>query len=191
MAFAGVALWLVPSDSSVDTALSAHIDHLSQKYATPRFSPHVTLLTGISIEIPRDVILAAMESSVIQWRAGKHETNLTLNYAGLGSKAAEGNFFQYLFVKIDPSNALLAALRAAVRRVCLPSLAPETDDYFPHLSLMYGKDDENRNAKEIIGELEEEEGAVWTVGSFAAAEILLIRAEGPPKVWEVMGRFSL
>lgn len=75
------------------------------------------------------------------------------------------------------------------------------DDYFPHLSLMYGVDskEEGRIANEIIRELEErgeagQDGERYQVKGmykFAAKEVWCVRCEGKVEDWEVLGKVKL
>ncbi|GAA6061980.1 hypothetical protein JCM10212_005224 [Sporobolomyces blumeae] len=94
----------------------------------------------------------------------------------------------------------------------------DKDDYFPHLSLAYGLDEPEdrerpgtwRNALEIIDRLERDgtagralarssAGADRTVegyevkghDAFEVDEVLIVRCEGRPEEWEVLGRVAL
>ncbi|KAL8283738.1 hypothetical protein RQP46_005533 [Phenoliferia psychrophenolica] len=138
----GIALWLAPSQSSLEGIhLSSLITSLATNHSTPLFAPHVTLLTGIDASTPPTELLATIRSALATFPTPAGPFSLTLT--SLGSKADEKNYFQYLFVKVDP-NAKLLALRKAVREALLPeAVAAKPDDFFPHLSLMYGEDTKN------------------------------------------------
>lgn len=114
---------------------------------------------------------------------------LKLHHEELGS---HGTFFQYLFVAVEKSEEL-AELRSRVRSACLPpNLSSKADDYFPHLSLMYGEDTETRKVGEVIEELKKAGGEeVRPGGGFTADEVLVVSCEGPPKEWKVLGRVKL
>lgn len=114
---------------------------------------------------------------------------LNLQYEGLGS---HGTFFQYLFVAVEKREEL-QELRRRVRSACLPpNVNSKADDYFPHLSLMYGEDTETRKVAEIIEELQRDGGEeVRSGGGFTAVEVLVVSCVGPPKDWKVLGRVQL
>ncbi|ORY70784.1 2',3'-cyclic-nucleotide 3'-phosphodiesterase [Leucosporidium creatinivorum] len=180
----GIALWLAPSpSSSADTSLRSLLDKLSTAHSTPPFDPHVTLLTGIPTGAPLEPLLQQLESAV------QDAEPLKLQYKELGT---HGTFFQYLFVAVEKSEEL-KELRSRVRTACLPpNVSATADDYFPHLSLMYGEDTETRKVADVIGELKNEGGEeVRSGGGFAVDEVLLVSCEGPPKEWMVLGRVKL
>lgn len=83
----------------------------------------------------------------------------------------------------------MGALRGAVREGLLGEGLGE-DDFFPHLSLVYGEDGEGRTAEGIVRELGGGK-EVGGIGGFEAEEILVVRCEGPPENWEVVGRVPL
>ncbi|KAI5478322.1 hypothetical protein MNV49_005277 [Pseudohyphozyma bogoriensis] len=174
-----LALWLSPSSAEVDSAFSSLIKDLSTTYGTSYFDPHVTLLTGMTVDTPTQLILDQIKAGTSAFRSemkGKGITSLDLTLQKLGTN---GTFFQYVFAQVDSANPALTALRAAVRASCLPHLTTP-DDYFPHLSLVYGTDTEERTAEKIISGLEKSEVtvgegkcAVKGVTTFNVAEILL------------------
>ena len=98
-------------------------------------------------------------------------------------------FFQYVFAQVDPRNAQLFALRKAVRDGLLSDDLGE-DDFFPHLSLVYGADDNKKTAEGIISELGDG-NSVAGLDGFTASEIQVVKCEGPPESWEVIGSVSL
>lgn len=114
---------------------------------------------------------------------------LELQYQELGS---HGTFFQYLFVAVEKSEEL-KELRSRVRTACLPpNVTSKPDEYFPHLSLMYGEDTESRKVADVMEQLEKEGGEEVRSGrGFTADEVLVVSCEGPPKEWKVLGRVKL
>ncbi|BGP42186.1 hypothetical protein JCM10450v2_006275 [Rhodotorula kratochvilovae] len=195
----GIALWLSPSSPTVSSDLQGLISSLASKHSTPRFGPHVTLLSGISSSAALPPLLASLRAALAAWRA-LHEPPLQLAFADLGSKAADGNFFQYLFARVDPANETLLALRKAVRETLLPEKQGTEDDYFPHLSLMYGTDDGARTAEGIIGELQREGGEVASTeggcsvrghAGIEVGEVQVWMCEGRPEEWRLVGREAL
>jgi hypothetical protein len=95
-------------------------------------------------------------------------------------------------------------LRKAVRASFFPAqvAAQEKDSYFPHLSLMYGEDDGSKKADEIIEKLLGADGKVkkvvgkegWSVNGvegFGVVEVRVVRCDGPPEEWKVLGEVPL
>ena len=221
--FAGLALWLAPSsptatsgpscvprhprraDAEHHADLSHLISTLAAKHSTPQFGPHVTLLSGLPSSAELPPLLDSLRTALAQWHKS-HAAPLHLAFSSLGSKAAERNFFQYLFARVDDSNEALVALRKAARDALLsPEQRAEPDDYMPHLSLVYGDDDERKTAQGIMDELRREGGEVRRVeGAGGAArcavaghegievdEVQVWRCEGPPEAWQMVARERL
>lgn len=180
--------------------LGGLINDLADEFDAPHFGPHVTLLSGIPSSAPLPPLLDSLSSAIAAWRT-THQSPLRLSFRELGTKADEQNFFQYLFAKISP-DAPLIALRKAVRDALLPDDAARqpADDYFPHLSLMYGVDNERRRAKEIIRRMEED-GTMRTIdGGWHALkgqegieikEVQVWMCEGKPEEWKMVGKVPL
>ncbi|GAA5840690.1 hypothetical protein JCM9279_007404 [Rhodotorula babjevae] len=176
------------------------ISTLAAKHSTPQFGPHVTLLSGIPSSAELPPLLDSLRAALAQWRQ-THAAPLRLAFTSLGSKAAERVFFQYLFAHVDNSNEALVALRQATRNALLsPEQRAKADDYMPHLSLMYGEDDERKAAQGIMDELRREGGEVRRVEGEGGAErcavsghegievdeVQVWRCEGPPEAWQMV-----
>ncbi|GAA5859014.1 hypothetical protein JCM8547_003968 [Rhodosporidiobolus lusitaniae] len=205
-AFAGIALWLCPTGSS-STNLSNLIQTLASTHSTTPFPPHVTLISGIPSSSPLPSLLLQLTSSIVSWRASRHFSPLVLPLGPLGSRAAEKNRWQYLFstVPSGPSLEPLLALRKAVRTSFFleREAAGDEDEYFPHLSLIYGEDTEERSARGIIKGLEKEgtakkvsegEDERWSVAGVeevSVTEVLVVRCDESPEEWKVLGSVPL
>lgn len=136
----------------------------------------MTLLTAIPTTAELPPLVDALSSAL------RDVEPFDLTYTDLDS---HGTFFQYLFVAVDKSEQL-AALRHRVRSALLPRLPAEVpSDYFPHLSLMYGVDNETRRVQEIIEGLQGKEEVRRGAG-FRAESVLLVKCEGPPAEWQVL-----
>ncbi|GAA5891157.1 hypothetical protein JCM8208_002520 [Rhodotorula glutinis] len=179
-----------------DLNLSSLISTLAAEHSTPEFSPHVTLLSGIPSSAELPPLLDSLRTALAEWRQS-HTAPLHLAFDSLGSKAAERVFFQYLFALVDDSNEPLLALRKATRDALLsPEQRIKADDYMPHLSLMYGEDDERKSAQRIMDELRREGGEVRCVEGGRCAvkghegieidEVQVWRCEGPPEAWRMV-----
>ncbi|GAA5963404.1 hypothetical protein JCM3765_003058 [Sporobolomyces pararoseus] len=213
-----VALWLVaPQHSQTESNLSNLINELSEEFSTPKFHPHVTLLTKLPLS---NSLVSQVSKTLSTWKKEQEqvppfEQQLELEFENLGTKAKDFNYFQYLFIEIK-LDSKLASLRKLVREELLlesssTKNAVEDDDYFPHLSLMYGTDSERRIAKEIIETLEKktdggetesklaEEGGgggrrkyfVKGLDRFRVGEVWCVRCEGAVEDWEVLGKIPL
>ncbi|GAA5942783.1 hypothetical protein JCM10213_002947 [Rhodosporidiobolus nylandii] len=198
--FSGIALWLTPASSAVETDLASLISSLSVAHSTPAFSPHVTLISGIPSDTSIPAILSQLATAVSAWRAS-HQPPLHLGLGALGSHASQGLFFQYLFSKILPTPELLA-LRQAARASFFPARKAEEDDYFPHLSLAYGEDSEKdgRSVEAIMrelmekGEVKQVGGEKWSVqgvDGLGVTEITVVRCDGKAEQWQTLGSVPL
>lgn len=156
------ALWLEPS-GDVAYKLQERIKKLSNKYQTPVFAPHVTLLSG----------LEASEHSLVplvNTLASSHEPfELELTKAGY-----RDHFYESLFVHVKDSGSL-KELRSTA---CQLFDVSEAEDFHPHLSLMYS--DISRNEKERILNIT---GRDYHV-NFPVKAITLMEVEGGPEKWK-------
>lgn len=156
------ALWLRPfGDSAYE--LKERIERLSEKYDTPLFEPHITLLSGLRrgptelIQLT-DTLAASLSPFTVE----------------LGEPGYRDHYYQSLFLRIKKSDQLMDVQQTAEKL-----FGCTTDEsYFPHLSLMYG--DVAPKYKRMI---------VDTMGSFAndrfsVHSLLLIRTEGGVDDWK-------
>ncbi|MFQ6022972.1 MAG: 2'-5' RNA ligase family protein [Acidiferrobacterales bacterium] len=116
------AIWLLPDDSAA-ARFADLIDHLSERYGGPRFSPHVTLLGRVTG--PEDVLAETTQRLAEQLRA------LTLRPQGL---AGEAYYFRCFYVKLEKSEQLSQAHEHASSSFN----STYATEYMPHLSLVYG-----------------------------------------------------
>jgi 2'-5' RNA ligase len=156
------ALWLRPfGDASF--ALKERINKLSKKFDTPVFEPHITLLSGL--------------------RRGKTELiQLTDTLAGVLSPFSvqlteagyRDHYFQSLFVQVKESSCFIAAQETAEKL-----FGCTTDEqYFPHLSLMYGNIKQQEKLK-LLNTMNNHFQIQFPVHS-----ILLIKTEGEVNDWK-------
>ena len=156
------ALWLRPfGDAAFE--LKQRIKNLSERFGTPIFEPHVTLLSGL--------------------RRGETElTQLTDTLAGslnpfeieLTEAGYRDDYYQALFIHVKKTPAFITAQETAEKL-----FGCETDEtYRPHISLMYG------NIKK-----EEKEKVLSTMSrmspiSFPVHSLLLLQTEGEVEDWK-------
>ncbi|GAA5889200.1 hypothetical protein JCM6882_000673 [Rhodosporidiobolus microsporus] len=212
----GIALWLCPASESSSTALTTLISELSTKYLTPSFPPHVTLLSSIPSTTPLDEVLSRLTTALSAFRASHPSPSSSVSLP-LAAPGTRGTYFQYVFAAVSPTPALLA-LRKAASDAFFPDLKGKGDDYFPHLSLVYGRDsaDGMRSAARIILELvtggevqclpvegeaaqgegkeEGEGGEKWAyrgVEEVGVVEVKVVKCDGLPEEWKVLGSVPL
>lgn len=155
------SLWFEPG-GDIAYKLQERIDKLSKKHGTPNFSPHVTLLGGISSTEAEAVPLTKTLASSIE------PFNLELTRAGYRDR-----FYQSLFIHIKENSHLQEARKNALRLFDV-----EEEDYMPHLSLLYG--DLSQEDKERILNLLGREFFI----SFTAKNIVLVKTDGKPDEWK-------
>ena len=125
----GYHLWLVPEGDALHR-LQGVVDRLSEAHNGPVFTPHVTLLSG----------LTADEASLIETNrrlaAGLEPFNLDLTVPEAGT-----TFFQCIYMRVAKDPSLPRTRQAAAKAFSLPA-----DDYMPHLSLYYANVSPERRA---------------------------------------------
>lgn len=156
------SLWLRPF-GDIAFSLEQRIKKLSEKYGTPLFKPHVTLLGSVGKSETELVQLADTLAHSIS------PFEILLTTAGY-----DDTFYQSLYVKVDPADELMAARRRAEKLFGLEAAEP----YHPHLSLLYG--DLDREEKERILNVMGREFHI----RFSISSLLLIRTDGLPHTWE-------
>lgn len=119
------SLWFRPF-GEVGFELRQQIKELSNRYDAPLFYPHVTLLGG----------LTAHETNLIQLTNTLAHSlapfTIYLQRGGVGQ-----SFFRSLYVRVQQTDPLLGAHHIATELFDID----KEESYFPHLSLMYGKQD--------------------------------------------------
>lgn len=158
------SLWLEPTG---DTAykLQERIKQLSKRYDTPLFSPHVTLLGGLtSSKTELEALTDTLSSSIRPFE-------LTLTKAGYLN-----TFYQSLFIHVEQNEGLTHLHDNACRLFDCPE--EYENEYMPHLSLLYG--DLTRNQKEkILNNIGREFYIRFTV-----KKVVLMHTDGAPDQWK-------
>jgi 2'-5' RNA ligase len=163
------ALWLLPEPEK-ETSLSQLIDRLSEEYGGPRFDPHLTLLGNLEGD----------EKTLI---ARTSQLAARLKQFTLRTKSIEyrEDFYKSLFITIEASSALESARHSAEN---LFNHMTETV-YMPHLSLIYGKQSEQK--KENLSKALMEE----ILFEFVVDRIRLVAAFGPVDKWKSVTELEL
>lgn len=116
------SIWILPPEPVFDR-LAQLITQISQRYSTPSFEPHVTLIGNLSL--PEEEMLAATQ------RLANFLNPFTLQLTTAGFL---NEYFRSLFITVEKTEELLGAHQKA--RTLFRS--PQESKFFPHLSLMYG-----------------------------------------------------
>jgi 2'-5' RNA ligase len=154
----GLALWLVPPTTR-RAEYASFIDALADRYGTPRFVPHVTLVTNVD----------RVEEARLRELAD-YCRRVELRPRGV---AVCDDFYRALIVDIELTPELHNARVAAERLFGSRSPSP----FEPHLSLMYS--DMPRDWKE-----DARRGIEATVfPPFRAEVVEAVEISGPPDKW--------
>ena len=165
----GYHLWLAPEGEALHR-LQGVVEDLASAYGGPVFTPHVTLLSGLTGDEASLVETNRALAAALQ----PFELRLTMPEAGT-------TFFQCVYMRVAESPALLRTRQAAGEAFALP-----TGDFMPHLSLYYGDEPPERRAA-IVSAVPPQAAC-----SFAVESIQLIRADSErPVDWHRVDRFRL
>jgi hypothetical protein len=166
----GVSLWLMPTGEPRDR-LASLIVRLAERFSTPPFPPHVTLLPGIEKPSEDDVLSTSRALAV------------ALRPFPLRLLAVEGKDepFRCLFVRAAADEPLVAAHAAAS---CAFGRRPDAG-FLPHLSLVYGRlpDDAKADLAAALSGL--------VASRFPVARLHVWRTEGPVAEWQELGALDL
>jgi len=165
----GYHLWLVPAGHA-SHRLQAVVDRLAEAHTGPAFTPHVTLLSGLSAD----------EASLVETNrrlaAGLEPFNLDLT-----GPAAGTTFFQCIYMRVAENPSLSRVRKAAGKAFALPA-----DNYMPHLSLYYGDASPDRRATILMAV------PAQAKGRFPVKSIQLIRADSErPVDWHCIDQAPL
>lgn len=156
------ALWLRPfGDAAYE--LSQRINRLSQKYDTPSFEPHITLVSNL--QRPQHELIQLTEV------LGGATSPFSVELAELGYT---DNYYQSLYYKVKQTTTFVSVHKTAGKFFGYN----RNDRYFPHLSLMYGNIRES-DKQQLIQEIGPIEHSKFWVHS-----VLLIKTEGAVGDWE-------
>jgi 2'-5' RNA ligase len=164
----GYALWLTPGEPMF-RCLARDISRLSRELATPRFEPHITLLSRIALQ--EEAVLAKSASLASILRPIRIE---------LGEIGVLDDYFRCLFVTVTPCPAIGRAHQAACR-----VFACQRAPYIPHVSLVYGKLPTGTR-KRIAAGLNSLPGKAFDV-----RKLTLYRVNGPVHHWKSIKTFDL
>lgn len=158
----GYSLWLTPDIcSEAYTKYSSCIASIADRYGTPRFLPHVTLLGGVQGS-EKDLYDRA-------WRLAERLAPYEIALDRIGSN---GVYFQILFLEVVQTGPVMQTNVQAQQIFGVTGGV-----YFPHLSLAYGDFSE-----EILENLRKELTGMQTP-AFVVHRFELWHTEGPVENW--------
>lgn len=160
----GYSIWLMPKGEEYEK-YSQIISDLSQRFGTPNFEPHVTLLGGL--KGPPDLIEGA--TRLFSTMSPSRRILITLSKFG-----TEDFYFRTLYLKARKSGIL----QLLNERANLVFKRPIDSGYMPHLSLLYGDLTEGEK-QQIIDGLNLKLPDEFVVGS-----LHLWQTEGEVKDWK-------
>lgn len=168
----GFSLWLVPPEP-VRNRLENEIIRWSGTLGTPLFEPHITLLGGIKDD-------ADIAGRMFGFMRGVGP--LKPIAVELGSTRHEPEFYRCVYLNVwltKPLRKMHDLARAHFRYV-----AASSQDFIPHMSMVYGKVDTQEQAV-IARDLE----SLYKGEIFTVSEVALWETEGPPDAWRQLSVF--
>ena len=164
-------LWLIPSGDAYDR-LSVLISRLSEKYSSPQFEPHVSLL-GVVRGYEEEIIAKAADLARI---IKPYEIKLsTIDYLD--------EYFRCFFIRAQKTEDVMKANLMAKE---VFGLLQHDGEYTPHLSLLYGNFPSEIKEK-IIAEIGKELDVTFEVRSI---DLFLTEGEDVNK-WHRVKKFDL
>jgi 2'-5' RNA ligase len=160
------SIWLMPEGEARER-LKGVISLLGERYSTPLFEPHMTLIGGLpgKDNIRKASGLASLLSPLA----------ISLREAGY-----EEDYYRCLYMRAEETDALLRANEAAQE-----VFGRGDGQFMPHLSLMYGELPAYIK-EEIIGQM----GGKCAL-SFRAESLRLFSTIGGPEDWRLIREFPL
>lgn len=164
-----LTLWLMP-DKETYLKIGQLIAELSTVHNTPRFEPHVTLISGIT----DDIETALLKTQKLASKNRPLKASLT------GVEYLE-YFYRCLFFSTDDSDEIYR-LREEAESIFEHSTV---NPFIPHISFLYGSLPVFKK-EAIVAELGDR-----FLGGFSLQKMRLVRTELGPENWEVLGEFEL
>jgi 2'-5' RNA ligase len=164
-----LTLWLMP-DKETYLKIGQLIAELSSVHNTPRFEPHVTLISGITDDV---------ETALLKTQKLAADNNV-LKASLTGVEYLE-YFYRCLFFRTDDSEDIFHLRNKAESLFEHSTVNP----FIPHISFLYGSLPTFKK-EAIIAELGDR-----FLGGFSLQSLRLVRTELGPENWELLGEFEL
>jgi 2'-5' RNA ligase len=163
------SLWLMPGGDDA-RQFADIVVRLAERFGTPTFEPHVTLLGGLH-GAERDIV--GRISEIVRTMRPLMIRTSTLHH--------QEDYFRQLFVQVEKTRPLMET-RARVKVV---AGGRRERPYSPHVSLMYGNvpfQDRETLLMEMGGEL---------VSAFEVGTLHVVDTSGSPQRWRRVAAFAL
>jgi 2'-5' RNA ligase len=163
------SLWLIPEGETC-RQFADIIERLSERFGTPTFDPHVTLLGGLLG--PEQELVTRISQIVRSMRPIPIQTT-TLH--------SQADYFRQFFVQVEKSRPLMETRG----RVKVLAGSRRERPYSPHVSFMYGDvpyQDRETLLMEMGGEL---------VTEFDTKTLHVVDTTGTPEKWRRVAEFTL
>ncbi|KAG6550297.1 hypothetical protein Mapa_008258 [Marchantia paleacea] len=152
--------------------------HLQQDYGGPKFEAHVTVLGGITL--PREQAIAKLQSLC------RSLPPISYRLTGVDHGRI---YYQCVYLTVDPTPQVMEA-NAKARSTFGQTL---TQEYMPHLSLIYGdlSDEDKQSARAVA---EEKYGQLFTNSEFVVSKFSLYETDPDDKLlktWKLIAEFPL
>ena len=164
------SIWLLPHTDK-HKELAQLMFKLSQEHDGPRFSPHITLLSGV-YGSEKELITKTSELAA------------KINALSVKTNAVEtqDNYYKGLYLKIVETKPLLESRQQAESLFHAHALNERgtpwpADEFMPHLSLLYGSQPELVK-KQIKASLKDKPSLDLLIDRVA-----LVSTDGPPEKW--------
>lgn len=155
------SLWLRPY-GDIACSIEKRIEILSEKYSTPFFEPHVTLLSSLHYAQSKLIQLTNTLASRLE------PLDIVLSKADHSDE-----YFKSVFVHVAEEPELLEARKTAQK---IFGVSPK--DFQPHLSLLYGNLDPDEKER-ILNVM----GREFHI-RFRVRHLMLVNTTGPVEDWQ-------
>ncbi|OGZ35928.1 MAG: hypothetical protein A3I88_03945 [Candidatus Portnoybacteria bacterium RIFCSPLOWO2_12_FULL_39_9] len=154
------SIWIIPPEP-IFSQLKNVIKKLSEKYDSPIFEPHMTLLGNINQNLPD------IEQKLTELASRTNKLELSL-----GPISFSATYFQSVFVRVN-STAQLMQLNLDAKKL----FNMENKVFMPHISLLYGNHDMIIREKAALE-------VQLPLSSFVVNEFIVTPAIPDPNQWE-------
>ena len=162
-----LTLWAIPKKEEIPLFLSAK-QTIDNKLEGPPFPIHMTLASQFELNLSKVKDLEEKMANEIE--------PIEIVYKGYGMK---DYFFQAFYVKVD----LNESLQVTRSKIC-NFLEIENEEFMPHLSLYYGKQDPEKK-QSLLTELP------YIEGSFVAETFYLVSFDPINIEWKILNSIHL
>jgi 2'-5' RNA ligase len=134
------SVWLEPPPETIGARTQKFIaDVASRVPSAPMFAPHVTLLGGFTFDSD-EAACVAFDAVLVREKERRAEGAEAPLRCSTSAIVCGDRRHQCVYVKLEKTQALVAAFETANAVIALPGASSDT--FMPHMSLAYGIDDE-------------------------------------------------